>query len=178
MYKKGNRHFKMHFCILYYVCRLTLLPNTSITVDGTTTRQMGFFIYLGNVVDWQGGYRRNQNPYRTSILTQSQFFSMDVRHGGQQRWCRWRLRRSSTSPWGASIISVDQRRLVTKICGSEQDQNQWPSSTTDTPGLDIPSGSWYPAAHAKPWPGTHWEKGREGSPVTTGGKATRQKWNN
>ena len=39
-----------------------------------------------------------------------------------------------------------------KICGSELDRNQWPSRYCGGSGAgsDTPSGSKYPAPHAKP----------------------------
>ena len=49
-------------------------------------------------------------------------------------------------------LSNGKRRSEMKICGSEQDRNQWPSRYCGGSGAgsDTPSGSQHPAPHAKP----------------------------
>ena len=115
----------------------------------------------------------------SSILMWSQSCSTDVRHGGQHRRCNKRSRHFSTPVWGASTKSNGKRRSETKICGSQRDRNQWPSSCCGGSGAgsDTPSGSQHPAPHAKPWPGTRRGRGREAGLATVGGETLKQSWN-
>ena len=109
----------------------------------------------------------------------SQSCSRDVRHGGQHRRCNRRSRHSSTPVWGTSTKFNGKRRSEMKICGSEQDMNQWPSRYCGGSGAgsDTPSGSQHPAPHTKPWPGTRRGREREASLATVGGETLKQSWN-
>ena len=125
-----------------------------------------------------GHPRRSQQKPSSAFLTPtwSQSYSMDAKHGGQQRQCCRKSRHSSTPVYGASITSDGQRLCQILSCGSERDRNQWPSKfwRGSGDGLVTPLGSQNPAPHAKPWPGTPKEKEREDGLATAGGETLRQ----
>ena len=179
--------------------KMNTTANAPITVGGEPIRE----VYLGSVVDHQGGTDRDvtarigkaraafvmlKNIWASggiSIRTKLRIFRIfnscftDVRHGGQHRRCNERSRHSSTPVWGASTKSNGKRRSEMKNCGSERDRNQWPSRYCGGSGAgsDTPSGNQHPTPHAKPWPGTRKGRGREAGLATVGGETLKQSWN-
>ena len=185
--------------------KMNTTANAPITVGGEPIREVESFVYLGSVVDHQGGTDRDVTARiarqeqllscsKTSVHLEesawepnsasstpmwSQSCFTDVRHGGQHRRCNERSRHSSTHVWGASTKSNGKRRSEMKICGSERDRNQWPSRYCGGSGAgsNTPSGSQHPAPHAKPWSGTCKRRGREAGLTTIGGETLKQSWN-
>ena len=186
--------------------KMNTTTNAPITVGGEPIKEVESFVYLGSVVDHQGGTDRDvtarigkaraqllscsktsghleesawepNSASSTPMWSQSCF--TDVRHGGQHRRGNERSRHSSTPVWGASTKSNGKRRSEMKNCGSERDRNQWPSRYYGGSGAgsDTPSGSQHPAPHAKPWPWTRRGRGREAGLATVGGETLKQSWN-
>ena len=187
--------------------KMNTTANAPITVGGEPIKEVESFVYLGSVVDHQGGTDRDvtarigkvraafvmlKNIWASggiSMRTKLHIFNSNVksvllyvlyvRHGGQHRRCNERSRHSSTPVWGTSTKSDGKRRSEMKICGRERDRNQWSSRYCggSGAGLDTPSGSQHPAPHTKPWPGTRRGRGREAGLATFGGETLKQSWN-
>nr|KAG5705815.1 hypothetical protein BaRGS_027474 [Batillaria attramentaria] len=158
--------------------KINTTANTPVTVGGEPIREVESFVYLGSVVDGQGGTDRDvtarigkaraamvmlKNVWASkvvSIRTKLRIFNSNVKSVllyGCETWRTTKTMQQKIQTFlntclSASSTSDGQRRSGMKSCGSERGRNQWPSRSCggSGAGLDTPSGSQHPAPHAKP----------------------------
>ena len=183
--------------------KINTTANAPVTVGGVPIREVESFVYLGSVVDQQGGTDRDitvrigkaraafvmlKNIWAfggISMKTKLHIFNSNVKSVllyGCETWRTSQMMQQKIQTllsWGASTKSNGKRRSEMKICGSERDRDQWPSRYCGGSGAgsDTPSESQHPAPHAKPWPGTHRGREREASLAPVGGETLKQSWN-
>ena len=158
--------------------KMNTTANAPITVGGEPIREVESFVYLGSVVDQQGGTDRDvtvrigkaraafvmlKNIWASggiSMRTKLRIFNSNVKSVllyGCETWrttqtMQQKIQTFFNTCLSASTKSNGRRRYEMKLCGSERDRNQWPSRYCGGSGAgsDTPSRSQHPAPHAKP----------------------------
>ena len=169
--------------------KINTTAHAPVTVGGEPIREDESFVYLGSVVDKQGGTdhdvsSRIGKARAAFIMLKNIWASMKIGMTAKLRLFHsnvksmllygsetWRMTKptmqniqtSSTCVFNASLTSDGQRRLATKSCGSRRDRSQSTnrSHAGSGAGLGTPSGSQHPATHARlSNPQGHQKRGR------------------
>ena len=158
--------------------KMNITANAQVTVGGKPIREVESFVYLGSVVDQQGGKDRDvtvgigkaraafvmfKNIWASggnNIITKLRIFISNVKsvllYGCETRRTTQTMQRKIQTFFNTCLRCIyksnGKRRSKMKICGCERDRDQWPSRYCGGSGAgsDTPSGSQHPAPHAKP----------------------------
>ena len=154
--------------------KMNTTVNTPVTVGGKPIKEVESFVYLGSVVDQQGGTDRDVTARigkasaafvmlkiiwasgGISMKTKLRIFNSNVKSillkGCETWWTTQTMQQKIQTFFNTCLRCFYKIGWQEKFCRSERDRNQWPNRYCrgSGAGSDTPSGSQRPAPHAKP----------------------------